>query len=409
MTRKITTLANGLRVATRAMPGLETLAVGLHVDTGSRFEASHENGVAHMLEHMVFKGTRRRSARAIAVDIEDVGGSLNAYTARDMTVFHARLLPNDLALGVDLIADLVREPLFDEGELARERDVVLQELGEARDTPDDIIFDHLQEAAFPDQPLGRSILGSEETIAAIGTAHLRGWLDSQYRAGSVVLAAAGKVDHDALVRLAEAHFGDLPAGTRPAPVAGRFEGRSIYDKRKFEQAHLTLGLEGPAYEDPSYYPVMLFATAVGGGMSSRLFQEIREERGLAYSIYATHTPFDDTGLFTVYMAAAKSAAGKAMALTEQVLATCARDIDEPELARAKAQVKAGMLMSLEGCAAQAEHLGRQLLVHGRVVELSEIVARIDACTIDEVRAAATRMLAGPVARAGVGSPRALAA
>ena len=396
-------------VVTQALPGVETVAVGLHVDTGSRFEQAETNGVAHLLEHMVFKGTGSRTARQIAEQVEDVGGSLNAYTARDMTVFHARLLAEDLALGVDLIADLVRNPRFDESELTLERDVVLQELGEARDTPDDIVFDHLQEAAFPHQPLGRSILGSEETIARIDRGALADWLATHYRAGSCVLAAAGKVDHDALVRLAERHFGDLPPGVRPTPQPAAFVGTAFHDRRRFEQAHMTLGYEAAAHAAPDYYPLVLFTTAVGGGMSSRLFQELREERGLAYSVYASLTPFTDSGLFSVYIASANANASKALALAETVLADCASGLDSAELVRAKAQLKAGLLMSLEGPAGTADYLARQLLIHGRVVPPSELVAMVDAPTVDHVRAAAARMLAGPPARAHIGLSRLKAA
>ena len=409
MTARVTTLANGLRVATQVLPSVETVAVGLHVDTGSRFEEEATNGVAHLLEHMVFKGTRSRTARQIAEQVEDVGGSLNAYTARDMTVFHARLLAGDLALGVDLIADLVRNPRFDEAELALEREVVLQELGEARDTPDDIVFDHLQEAAFPHQPLGRSILGSEESIAHIGRDALNDWLAVHYRAGSCVLSAAGRVDHDALVRLAERHFGDLPLGVRPAAQPAAFRGGTFHDRRRFEQAHLTIGYEAPSHTAPDHYPLVLFTTAVGGGMSSRLFQELREERGLAYSVYASSTPFTDSGLFSVYVASANANAGKALALAEKVLADCADGLDSAELARAKAQLKAGLLMSLEGPAGYADYLARQLLIHGRVVPPAELVAAVDAPTVDTVRAAADRMLSGPVARAHIGAPRLKAA
>ena len=409
MSARLTTLANGLRVISEALPSVETVAVGLHVDTGSRFEAEATNGTAHLLEHMVFKGTRSRTARQIAEQIEDVGGSLNAYTARDTTVFHARLLADDLALGVELIADLVRNPLFDEAELVLERDVVLQELGEARDTPDDIVFDHLQEAAFPGHPLGRSILGSEDSIAAIGQGTLRDWLAVHYRAGSCVLSAAGKVDHDALVRLAETLFGDLPAGSRPQPAPARFGGGSFHDRRRFEQAHLTFGYEAPSHTAPDHHASMLFTTAVGGGMSSRLFQELREERGLAYSVYASATPFTDSGLFSVYIASANANAQRALALAEDVLMACARELTPAELARAKAQVKSGLLMSLEGPAGRADYLARQLLVHDRHVPPAELVAAIDAVSVDETRATATRMLAGPAARAHVGTARLKAA
>jgi len=403
MTTRLTTLPNGLRIVSTAMPMVETVAVGLHVDTGSRFESAANNGIAHLFEHMAFKGTATRSARAIAEAIEDVGGSLNAYTARDMTVFHARLLAEDLPLGIDLIADLVRAPAFDEAELDRERQVVLQELGEARDTPDDIVFDHLQEAAFPDQPLGRSILGSEASIAGLDAKMLRDWLATHYLAGSCVIAAAGKVDHDALVALVAARFGDLATGTRPHGEAGRYLASTLHDTRKFEQTHLTLGYSAPGHDDADHDAVLLFTTAAGGGMSSRLFQELRETRGLAYSVYASTTPYAETGLFSVYLATAKRDAARAQALAESVLADCAIGLEPAELARARAQVRAGLLMALESPAGQAEYLARQLLLRGRIVPPSEVIARFAACDVDMVRAAGARLLAGPVARASVGA------
>lgn len=403
MTPAVTTLANGLRIVSQVTPGAETAALGLYADTGSRFESASVNGIAHLFEHMVFKGTRTRSARAIAEQIEDVGGQLNAYTARDMTAFHARVLGGDVPLAFELIADLIRAPRFDDEDLAREKDVVLSELGEARDTPDDIVFDHLQEAAFPDQPLGRSILGSEESLAAIGAADLRGWLEAQFRGPACVLAAAGKVDHDELVRMAESLLGDLADGAQPASERAIYAGGIRHDRRKFEQTHLTFGYEAAAHRAPDYYPLTLFATAAGGGMSSRLFQELREERGLAYSVYSTMTSYADTGLFSVYLATANSNAAHAGALGIQVLGECAEGLDEAELARAKAQLKAGLLMSLEGAAGQAEYIARQMLIHGAPVPPADVIAKIDACTVDEVRAAAERMLAGPLARAHVGA------
>ncbi|MGI4877816.1 MAG: M16 family metallopeptidase [Janthinobacterium lividum] len=402
MTR-LTTLGNGVRVVTRSMPHVETIALGLHVDTGARFETAATNGVAHLLEHMVFKGTATRTARQIAEQVEDVGGSLNAYTARDMTVFHVRLLADDLALGLDLVADLVRNPRFDTDELEREKQVVLQELGEARDTPDDIVFDHLQEAAYPRQSIGRSILGSEASIAALTANDLRDWLAVQYRGGSCIVAAAGKVDHDALVALTERAFGDLPAGARPGFEPARFEPASHHDRRKFEQAHLTLGAAAPGHGDPDFDAIMLFTTAVGGGASSRLFQELREERGLAYSIYASTTPYADAGLFAVYLATAKRDAARGIALATEVLAACAAELRPDELARAKAQVRAGLLMSLESPAGWAEFIARQLLAHGRLTPPSEVVRRIEATTLDHVRAAACRLVAGPYAFADVGA------
>jgi len=403
MTPQVTTLANGLRVASLAMPHVATVAVGLHVDTGARMERAAHNGVAHLFEHMVFKGTTTRSARAIAEEIEDVGGALNAYTARDMTVFHARLLGEDLPLGVALIADLVMNPRFDAAEIDRERQVVLQELGEARDTPDDIVFDHLQEAAFPGQPLGRSILGSETSLAGLDGAALRDWLATHYRGGSCVVVAAGAVDHAHLVALAEAALGGLPSGTRPPLETAHFAATEIHDRRRFEQAHLTLGLPAPGHHDAGFDAAMLFTTAVGGGMSSRLFQELREERGLAYSIYASTTAYVDTGLFAVYLATAKRDAARAVALAEAVLAQTASGLEMDELRRAKAQLRAGLLMSLESPGGWAEYVARQLLVHGRVAPPAEIIGRIEDCSLDQVRAAGAAMLSAPFARADVGA------
>ena len=403
MTR-LSTLSNGLRVVSRSMPHVETVAVALHIDAGARHEGDGVNGVAHLFEHMVFKGTATRSARVIAEIIEDVGGSINAYTARDMTVFHARLLKDDLALGVEVIADLVTHPLFDAEETEREKQVVLQELGEARDTPDDIVFDHLQEAAFPGQALGRSILGTDDSIAGLGPDQLRAWLGGQYRAGSCVLVAAGAVDHDALVALAERWLGGLPAGVRPATIDASFGGGAQHDRRKFEQAHLTLGLSAPGHASADHDAALLFAGAAGGGASSRLFQELREERGLAYSVYASTTPYADTGLFSVYLATAKRDAAKALALTETVLAATASGLEQAELDRARAQVRAGLLMSLEAPGGWSEYLARSLLVHGRLVPPAEVVERLNTVTVEQARAVGAAMLSGPRARADVGAP-----
>jgi len=401
-----TTLPNGLTVITVPLPGVETAAIGLHVDVGSRHEPASLNGVAHMIEHMVFKGTATRSARAIAEQIEDVGGQLNAYTSRDMTVFHARVLAGDVPLAVDMIADLVLRPNLDAGELDKEKAVVLQELGEARDTPDDIIHDHLQEAAFPDQPLGRSILGCEASIATIGAHDLRAWLAEHFTGARSVLAAAGKVDHAEIVDLARIHMEAMPHGERADSLAATFCGGAHADRRKFEQAHLTLGWEGPANRHADHSAIQLFACAAGGGMSSRLFQELREERGLAYTIYAHHQPFTDTGLFSVYLATAPGDAAGARALTLDVLAATARDLSEAELARARAQLKAGLLMNLESSGGWAEFAARQYMIYGRLTPPAEVVARLDATGVDQVRAAAARLLSRAPASATVGLKKA---
>jgi predicted Zn-dependent peptidase len=403
MTVQISTLKNGLRIVTSTMPSLETAAVSLSVDTGSRFETAADNGVAHMLEHMVFKGTTRRTARQIAEEIESVGGHLNAYTSRDQTTFYARVLGEDVELGLDMVADLITNPVIETAELEKEKDVVLQELGTAVDTPDDIIFDHLQQMAYPDQPIGRSILGTRESIKAITRDAIFAYRDAHYLAGSMVLSAAGKIDHDALVHWAEAKLGRIPAGKRGAPVAATYQPGVLHETRDLEQAHLTLALPAATYTDPSYYAQTLFSALLGGGMSSRLFQEIREERGLAYAIYSYLTPFSDTGLFAIYMGTSSEQAAEALDVTLDCLLSATERVDEAELARAKAQAKAGLFMSLESCSAQSENLARQLLIYDRIIPTAEIVARIDSCTVADVIAAGRAIIAGgKLAAASIG-------
>lgn len=406
---QLTTLANGLKVATREMPGVETAAVGLYADTGSRYEPARVNGIAHLFEHMVFKGAGGRSAREISEAIEDVGGDLNAATDRDGTSFMASVMAEHVPLGVELIADMILRPHFAAEELEREKDVVLQELGEARDTPNDIIFDDLWSAAFADQPLGRSVLGDEASIEAITVDDLHAWRRSQYQAGSLALVAAGKVDHGALVALAEKHFESLPTGTIPAPDPARFTGGDRVGRTSSDQAHLALAFRGPAQLDADYFAVRLFADAVGGGMSSRLFQQLREERGLAYSVYASLTPYRDVGLLSIYAATARRQSAAAAQLIEDVLADAAETLTQRELDRVRTQARAGLLMSMESPWGQAHYVARQLSLHGRLVEPAEVITELAAVTLDEARQAGRSMLAGPRARATIGFPAVRAA
>ena len=410
MTRpRLHRLANGLTAAVAPMAGVETLAVGLYVDVGGRDEPADRAGLAHMVEHMVFKGAGGRSAREIAEAIEDVGGALNAYTARDHTVFHARLLPNDLALGVELIADLVRAPDFAADELVREKAVVLSELGEARDTPDDIVMDHLQSIAYPDQPFGRPILGDEASIDAITVGDLGGWIGGRYRPEGMVIAAAGKVDENHLLALVEARFGDLAPGRPPPSPAAQFLPGTHHDVRRFDQLHLAFAYPGVAVDHPDHHALALFAGAAGGGMSSRLFQELRETRGLAYSVYAWSAAYADAGSLGVYLATARRDGARALKLAREVLAQTAAGIDETEFARARAQARAGLLMGLESVQARCDHLARNIQVHGRIVPPAETVAAIDAVTVAQLRAAAETALAGGEALATVGGKLARAA
>jgi len=399
---KLTTLDNGLSVASRPMPGFETVAVGLYADAGSRHEPARVNGLAHLFEHMVFKGAGGRSARDLSEAIEDVGGDLNACTDREGTSFTAALLAEHLPLGIELIADLIQRPHFNPADLVREKEVVLQELGEARDTPNDLIFEELWAAAYPEQPLGRSILGDQATIEAITIDDLADWQSSRYRAGSLYLVAAGKVDHDALVRLAAAHFSRLPEGTIAAAEPARFAGGRRASRPRADQAHLAAAYAAPAVTDPDYYAARLFSDVVGAGASSRLFQAVREERGLAYSVWSALQPYRDGGLFHLYAATARREAAAAAALIAEVVGEAAEAATARELDRAKAQAKAGLLMSLESAWGQANYVARQLSVFGRLGEPAEVVREIENVSLDALRTAGAKMLAGPRASATIG-------
>lgn len=401
---QLTTLANGLKVASRAMPGIETAAVGLYAEAGSRHEPAHLNGLAHLYEHMVFKGAGGRSAREISEAIEDVGGDLNAATDREATSFMASVMAEHIPLGIELIADMIQRPHFTAEEIEREKLVVLQELGEARDTPSDIIFDDLQSVAFADQPLGWSILGQEESIANIGVDDLHSWRSDRYRAGSLSLVAAGKVSHGQLVELAECHFGDLRAGRLELNGTARFTGGTRVGRTASDQAHFALGLPAPPQLGKDFYAARLFADAVGGGMSSRLFQQLREERGLAYTVFAALFPYREVGLLSIYAATTPREAAAAIQLAEDVIQDCAVTLTQREVDRVRTQARAGLLMSMESPWGQAHYVARQVILHGRLVEPSEVLADLNAVTLDEVRAAGSSMLSGPRARATIGFP-----
>ena len=395
MSVELTTLANGLRIATAPNPQFESAAIGVWVDAGARHETREINGVAHLLEHMAFKGTESRSAQKIAEEIEAVGGHLNAYTSREHTAYYARVLKADAPLALNILADILQRSVFAEDELARERAVVVQEIGQAEDTPDDIIFDHLQAEAFPEQPLGWSILGPADGVSAMPRDALKGFMGRHYRAQNMVVAAAGAVRHDDVVRLVEAQFSGLQAAEPRGLAPARWRGGERREDRDLEQVHFALGLPSVAYGDPDFYASQIFSTLLGGGMSSRLFQEAREKRGLCYSIFSFASSFVDGGMFGVY---AGTGADEIDQLAEVVVAEflkAAEDAREDEVARARAQLKAGTLMSLESSSSRIEQLGRQMLIYGRPLAIAEIVASIDA-----VDAAAVRRVARRIAGAG---------
>ncbi|MBW7922007.1 MAG: insulinase family protein [Rubellimicrobium sp.] len=395
MTIELHTLPNGLRIATEPMDGLQSAAVGIWVTAGGRNETREENGIAHFLEHMAFKGTTTRSALQIAEAIEDVGGYINAYTSRETTAYYARVLKDDVGLALDILADILINPTFAAEEIEVERGVILQEIGQALDTPDDVVFDWLQEVAYPDQALGRTILGPEERVSQFDAADLRRFTATHYGPGQMILCATGAVDHDDICRQAESLFGHLPALAHPpAPEPARWQGGERHVVKTLEQVHFALALEGPDYRDPLIHTAQVWGVAMGGGMSSRLFQEIREKRGLCYTIFAQAGAYADTGLTTIYAGTGADDITDLARLTMAEIARSAADMTEAEVARARAQMKAGMLMGLESPTQRAERLARALSIWGRVPPIEELVAKIDAVGVDDVRAFGARMAGG---------------
>ena len=407
MTLRLDTLPNGFRIVTEDMPGLKSASVGIWVTAGGRHERAEQNGIAHFLEHMAFKGTKKRSPLQIAEEIEDVGGYINAYTSKEMTAYYARVLSADVGLALDVIADIVLNPVFDKKESEVERHVILQEIGQSLDTPDDIVFDWLQEVSYPDQPFGRTILGPAEKVAGFTRKDLMKFVAEHYGPDRMILAAAGGVDHDAILAQAQELFGHLkPVGSGKIEAA-TFVGAERREVKDLEQVHFALSFEAPGYRHDDVYIAQVFATTMGGGMSSRLFQKIREERGLCYSIFAQSGAYEDTGQITVYAGTSAEEIGDLAQLTIDELKRAAADMTEAEVARARSQLKAGLLMGLESPSSRAERIARLLHIYGRVPDVEEAVAKIDAVTTADVRryageltGAKTAMaLYGPVAAA----------
>ncbi len=399
---RVTRLENGLTVVTEAMPRVETVSFGAYVGAGTRNELAAENGASHFLEHMAFKGTARRDAAAIAREIENVGGHLNAYTAREQTAYYCKVLKEDTALAADIIGDILTHSTFIPEELERERGVILQEIGQANDTPDDVVFDHFQDAAFPAQAMGRPVLGTEEIISSMPREVLVNYMRRHYGPERMVVAAAGALQHDSVVELVRQHFADLPQVAPPPPEAARYQGGEFREARDLDQVHIVLGFPGTAFTDPLHYPSLLLSTLLGGGMSSRLFQEIREKRGLVYSIYSFANPFKDGGLFAIYAGTGEKEAAELVPVTLEELRRVQKDVTQEELDRAKAQFRAGLLMSLESTGSRCEQLARQIQVHGRVIPVEETKAKIAAVTIEQVQQAAARAFRGKPTLAALG-------
>lgn len=391
---QITTLKNGLRVITSTRPHVETVSLGVWIKTGSAFEHEDVNGISHFFEHTCFKGTASRSALQISEEIEDVGGQMNAYTSREFTAFYAKMLKGDSELALDVIADILQNATLAEEELIKEREVVVQEIKQALDTPDDIIYDYFQETAFPNQALGRSILGPAEKVRSFTAETLRQYISTNYAAENMIACAVGNIEHQAFVKMVEARMSGIKPKVSFIPEQQIYKGGFFIEKRDIEQAHILLGFESSKYASEDYYPSVIFSTLFGGGMSSRLFQEIREKRGLVYTVYSFANSHTQSGLFGIYAGTGKEELEQLMpVVADEIGKVCQDLVDEKELIRAKVQLKASMLMGLESSSSSAEVLARQMLLFDRVIPVEEMVERVEKVTLEDIRNTANRIFA----------------
>jgi predicted Zn-dependent peptidase len=399
-----TRLDNGIRVVTEAMPELRSVAIGFWAGTGSRDEAEPLAGASHFLEHLLFKGTATRSAQDIAEAVEAVGGEMNAFTTKEYTAYYVRILDESLDLALDILSDVVWSPAFRPDEVDCERQVILEEIRMHEDTPDELVHSLFAEALFPDQTIGREVLGRDETIEAMTRDEIAGFHSSHYKTGNIVVAAAGNVSHDQVVEKVAARFAGQ-SGEREPRVLGQPRSADAMKvlTRPTEQAHLVLGMTGLSRSDPDRYALSVLNHVIGGGMSSRLFQEIRERRGLAYSVYSYRAAFEDTGMFAVYAGTAPARAPAVLEIVHRELDRLVEDrgVDTGELERAKGHFKGQLALSLEGSSARMERVGRSELTSGEVLGVDELVERIDAVTDEDVARVIDRVLAG--------APRVLAA
>ena len=393
MSMNVTRLPSGLTVVTDAMPHLQSASLGVWVGSGSRDERPDEHGISHFLEHMAFKGSANRTARQIAEEIEAVGGELNAATSVESTAYFSRVLRADVPLALDVLSDILSNPTFEPEELAREKNVIVQEIGAVEDAPDDLIFEYLQSVTYPNQPLGRSILGTPETVRSFDSRKLRAYLARNYRAPDMVIAAAGAVDHAEIVGEVERRFASFNGPEGPLSEPAKFSGGSRIESRDLEQVHVAFALEGVPQRDPSIYSLQVFTNVLGGGMSSRLFQEVREIRGLCYAVYAFHAAYVDTGMLGVYAGTDATDLPELMRVVVDEIGNAAETLNDAEIARSKAQMKAGLLMALESSGARAEQLARQMMIYGRPIPLEEIVAKVEAVTVESARAAGRALIA----------------
>lgn len=391
MTIRISKLDNGLRVATDTMHEAESVMTGAWVGVGTRHEPDAANGVAHLVEHMMFKGTKKRSSYGISVAIEKQGGSMNAYTTREETAYHARVLPEDTGLAVDIIADMLQNSVFNPKELAREKQVIIQEIGRDMDSPEDRTFDQVYSVAYPKQRLGRPILGSAKIIGALPRTAMTDYVGRYYNAANMVIVAAGKIEHDVFVALVKKHFGKLPRGKIAPRQKAQIRHGAKLTPKAIEQLHFVLGFPAPSLHHKDVYATQLLSILLGGTASSRLFQKVREKRGLVYTISSNLSAFSDTGLLQIYAGTDPARVGELIPVTCHELRDVMKNVTPSELARTKTQIKADMRMGQESVMRRADTLGHHMLSYNRPISMEENLRKLMAVTKDHVEAMATKI------------------
>lgn len=396
------TCENGLRIVTEKIPSVRSVALGIWVGTGSKYETKQDNGISHFLEHMFFKGTTSRSAKEIAETFDEIGGNVNAFTSKEYTCYYARVLDQHAPIALDVLADMYFHSVFDEEELEKEKNVVIEEISMYEDTPDDLVHDLIARASFADHPLGSSILGTEEVLRALKRDDLINYIERRYLPANTVVTVAGNFDEsliEEIKRRFSAFQRQAPAFDVAQPV---FAANAIPQHKATEQAHLCISLPGYPVGHEEIYSLILLNNVLGGSMSSRLFQEIREERGLAYSVYSYHSSYKETGTFTIYTGTAPEQVGQVFDIVAHVLRDVAENgITDKELNKGKEQLKGSLMLSLESTNSRMSRLGKNELLLGRHLSLDEILAKIDRVSHESVHAVARELFRSKLALAMV--------
>lgn len=408
---RVTQRSSGLTITSTEMPHTNSMAIGIWISAGSRDETDQEHGVAHMLEHMAFKGTERRDAETIARQVEDIGGFINAHTSREETAYYIRLLPDHLDFALDLLVDILTSSTLPDMEIAREKGVIIQEIGQANDTPDDVVFDQFQGLCFPGHSAGRPILGTTESVNRFGRDDLSGFMDRYYGTENMIISAAGQINHDDLVRRVDAIEASLTRKVvKPKRMAPRWpemrDPRQDVLVRDLEQTHLVFGWPAFSWDDPDRWPLLALSILYGGGMSSRLFQEVREKRGLCYSVFSFGQMLSDHGVFGVYAGTDADDANELIRVACGELAALSQHTLDEELARAKAQMRSSLLMGGESVMRVCEKMPRQWVQYGELKDTASQLSAIDNIDVTAIEKVTERLIKGDPVIAAIGDKRA---